>query len=253
MNKVRSYILYVKPAVSSKEIKQIENLLEGIRIKHKIFYKIVDGSRLNQEEMEELAETIRRISNKKKIRVRSGGGGILPISRSGAVNLGNIPILFVLEDERPVNVYPHEAGAKGQRFEVLQHLNKLLKADNLDEFRAEEVLSEQDISKMISNYPVLIEEGLEFLDTEVAVKGAQIDVVFKDRTNKHVLVEIELKVTDAAIGQVIKFLDPYSQQFGISPRNIRRALVCIDISENRINTCKVEGIEVYKFTVLKLA
>lgn len=253
MNKVRSYILYVKPAVSSKEIKQIENLLEGIRIKHKIFYKIVDGSRLNQEEMEELAETIRRISNKKKIRVRSGGGGILPISRSGAVNLGNIPILFVLEDEKPINVYPHEAGAKGQRFEVLQHLNMLLKADHLDELRAEEVLSELDISKMISNYPALIEEGLEFLDTEVAVKGAQIDVVFKDRTNKHVLVEIELKVTDAAIGQVIKFLDPYSQQFGISPKNIRRALVCIDISENRINTCKAEGIEVYKFTVLKLA
>ncbi|MFX0205240.1 MAG: endonuclease NucS domain-containing protein [Candidatus Hodarchaeota archaeon] len=250
---MRNYILYVTPEISSKKIKQIENLLEGIRIKHNISYKIIDGSRLNQEEMEELAEIIRRISNKKKIRVRSSGGGILPISRSGAVNLGNILILLVLENEKPIDVYPHEAGAKGQRFKVLQHLNELLKADNLNELRAEAVLSEQDISKMISNYPVLIEEGLEFLDTEVAVKGAQIDVVFKDRTNKHVLVEIELKVTDAAIGQVIKFLDPYSQQFGISPRNLRRTLVCIDISENYINTCKAEGIEVYKFTVLKLA
>ncbi len=159
----------------------------------------------------------------------------------------------MIEDEKPVNVYPHEAGAKGQRFEILQHLDKLLKADHLDEIRTEEILSEQDISKLISNYPALIEEGLEFVDTEVAVKGAQIDVVFKDRTNKHVLVEIELKVTDAAIGQVIKFLDPYSQQFRIPPKNIRRALVCVDISENHINTCKAEGIEVYKFTVLKIA
>ncbi|MFQ6123502.1 MAG: endonuclease NucS domain-containing protein [Candidatus Heimdallarchaeota archaeon] len=249
---MRSYILYVKPTISTKEIKQIENLLEGIRTKHKISYKIIDGSRLNREEIEELTETIRRISRKKRIRVRSGGGGILPISRSGAVNLGNIPILLVLEDERPMHVYPHEAGVKGQRFEVLQHLNTLLKADHLDELRAEEVLSEQDISKMISNYPALIEEELEFLDTEVAVKGAQIDMVFKDKTSKHVLIEIELKVTDAAIGQVIKFLNPYSQKFRISPKNIRRALVCVDISENHINTCKTEGIEVYKFTVLKL-
>ncbi|MFQ5819823.1 MAG: endonuclease NucS domain-containing protein [Candidatus Heimdallarchaeota archaeon] len=250
---MRNYILYVTPTISSKEIKQIENLLEGIRIKHKISYKIVDGSCLNQEEKEDIAETIRRISNKEKIRVRSGGGGILPISRSGAVNLGNIPILLVLENEKPIYVFPHEAGAKGQRFEVIQHLDALLKADHLDELRVGKGLSEQDISKMISDYPALIEKGLEFLDTEVAVKGAQIDAVFKDRTNKHVLVEIERKVTDAAIGQVIKFLDPYSQQFGISPKNIRRALVCIDISENRINTCKAEGIEVYKFTVLKLA
>jgi len=252
---MHSYILYMTPAIASKvkEIEQIENLLEGIRIKHKVSYKIVDGSQLNSKDKEELAETIRRISNKKKIRVVSSGGGILPISRSKAVNFGNIPILLLLEDEKSINVYPHEAGAKGQRFEVLQHLKAVLKADHLDELRAEAVLSEQDISKIISNFPALIEEGLEFLDTEVAVKGAQIDVVFKDRTAKHVLVEIELKVTDAAIGQVIKFLAPYSQRFGVSPENIRRALVCVDISENHVNICKTEGIEVYKFTLRKLA
>ena len=253
MGEVRSYILYVTPAIVSREVEQITNLLEGIRIKHTVSYKIVDGSQLSSEEKDELAATLRRISNKKRIRVRSSGGGILPISRSGAVNFGNIPILLVLEDERPIDVYPHEAGAKGQKFDVLQHLNAILKVRHLDELRAEEVLSEQDISKMISFFPTLLEEGLEFVDTEVAVRGAQIDVVFKDKADKHVLVEIELKVTDAAIGQVIKFLEPYSQRFGISPENIRRVLVCVDISENLVNTCKAEGIEVYKFAVRKLA
>ena len=135
---------------------------------------------------------------------------------------------------------------------MVHYLNAVLKVDHLDALRTEEVLSEQDIAKMISNFPALIEDGLEFVDTEVAVKWAQIDVVFKDKAGKHILVEIELKVTDAAIGQVLKFLEPYSQRFDVPPENIHRALVCVDISENHVNICKAEGIEVYKFGVTKL-
>lgn len=251
--KMRSYILYMTPSIAYNEIETIKHLLAGIKIKHQLSYDVIDGSQMNTREKEDLAETIRRISNKRRIRVRSSGGGILPISRSGFVNFGNILILLILENGKPIDVYPHAAGAKKQRFEVMQYLNSVLKVDNLDELRTEEVLSEQDISKIISNFPALLEEDLEFIDTEVAVKWAQIDVVFKDQAEKHVLVEIELKVTDAAIGQVLKFLEPYSQRFKVSPEFIRRALVCVDISDNHVEICKAEGIEVYKFGVTKLA
>jgi len=248
---VHSYILYISPELPSTEIDTIKDLLEKIRTKHNISYEIVDGSQLNPDEKEALADSLRRISNKKQIRIRSSGGGALPISRSGAVNFGNIPILLRLDDERSVDVYPHEAGAKGQRFEVLKHLTMVLTIDHIADLQVETALSEQDISKIISNFPTLIEDGLEFMEIEVPIKGAQIDAVFKDKTGKHLLVEIELKVTDGAIGQVLKFLGPYSQKFGVFPQEIRRALVCVDISENQINTCKVEGIEVYKFTIQK--
>ena len=81
------------------------------------------------------------------------------------------------------------------------------------------------------------------------IKGGVIDMVFIDSKDNHMLIEIEIKGTDDAIGQVSRFPIPYAKKFNISPEKIRKAIVCIDISESRIIACRENNIEVYQFVL----
>jgi hypothetical protein len=74
-------------------------------------------------------------------------------------------------------------------------------------------------------------------------------MIFIDKQGNHMLVEIEIKGTDAAIGQVSRFPIPYSEKFDIPYERIRKALICFEISESRIVACRENNIEVYQFGI----
>jgi RecB family endonuclease NucS len=57
---------------------------------------------------------------------------------------------------------------------------------------------------LISN-PHLIEEGCVFLDSEVNLKGKHCDLLFLDKNNRKLYVEVKLKINDSAVGQLIRY------------------------------------------------
>ena len=233
-----------------EKLQYLENLLEKVKKKHQIDYKVINPDLLDENSREELSNQIRTVSLRAKIRVKSSGGGALPISRSSQLNIDQTPILVVLEDDRPSMVYPHEKGPKGQRFEVGSYLNRLLEVETVQGFEQQSI-SEEDICRILLNFPLMIEDGLKYKSREEEVKGGVIDMVFVDKEGKHMLVEIEITATDSAIGQVSRFPIPYAEKYGIPRGRIRKAIICIDISMSRMVACKENNIEVYKFGISK--
>ncbi len=242
------YILYKTPQSSEEEIECIHRLLEEVSKKHAIEHEVIDISKLTYEEKEQLLESFRIVSRKNGKSVVSKGKGALPISRSGQP--GNIGILLQLEDGKPKDVFPHVKN--GKRIDCVMHLNGLAQAENINILKENESISEQDISRMITTLPGLIEDGLTFLETEVEIDGGRIDAVFRDRNGNRLLVEIELKANDNAIAQVLRFRIPYSEKFNVPLDRIRLGIVCCDIGERRLKACKGAGIEVYKLNLVKL-
>ena len=240
------HIIYVR--TNHEKLQFLENLLEKVKKKHKIDYQVNNPDMLDENSREELLNQIRTVSLRAKIRVKSSGGGVLPISRSSQLNIDQTPILVVLEDDKPSMVYPHEKGPKGQRFEVGSYLNRLLEVETVQGFE-QQAISEEDICRILANFPSMIEDDLKYKSREVEVEGGVIDMVLIDSKDNHLLVEIEIKGTDAAIGQVSRFPIPYAKKFNISHEKIRKAIICIEISKSRIIACRENNIEVYQFVL----
>jgi hypothetical protein len=245
---MRKHILYVDE--NNDRLRDIKDLLEKVKEKHQIDYQIITSDMLSETEIEEILEQIRTASRKAKIRVRSKGGGPLPISRSKKLNLNQISILLVMEHGRPWNVFPNEKGGKGQRYEISSHLERLLELDQIEEFE-QQALSEDDISRILANFPSMIEDNLKYKSREVEVEGGRIDMVFIDSKENHILVEIEITATDAAIGQVNRFVEGYCKKTEIAREKIRKAIICTEISDNVLSACRESNIEVYQFGLHK--
>ncbi len=243
------YHLYKTAQSPPEEIEHIRELLEEARKKHAIDYDIIDIATLAGEQKEQLLESIRIISRKSGKSVVSKGKGALPISRSGQP--GNMGILVQLEDGKPKDVFPHVKN--GKRIDCIMYLKGLVQAGSIQELMENESISEQDISRMITSLPELIEDGLAFMETEVEIEGGRIDAVFRDKNGNVLLVEIEQRSKDNATGQVQRFKIPYSEKFNVPFGNIRLGIVCTGIGESRLKACKGAGIEVYKLNLVKLA
>ena len=241
-----TYKLLKAAETEYKDILSYHTLLDAIKEKHGIKYESVDIATLNDDRKEKIVEDIRIISRKNGIGVVSKGNGPLPISRSK--KLGKICILFKLENRQITNVYPHEMNKK--RIDITSHLNRVLKASSMNEIMDDSSISEKDIARMISTFPELIEEGLEFIDTEVETEGARIDAVFKSKKDEHLLIEIEIEARDNAIGQVQRFIT-YSEKYNIPREKIRLGIVCARMAESRLNACIGAGIEVYVLSLKK--
>jgi hypothetical protein len=196
---MRKHVLYINE--NYEGLGNIKDLLEKVKEKHQIDYQIVTSDMLSETEIEVILDQIRIASQRAKVRVSSKGGGMLPISRSKKLNVDQIPILLVMEHGRPWNVFPNEKGGKGQKYEISFYLEGLLESDQIEGFE-QQALSEEDICKILANFPSMIEDDLKYKSREVEVDGGVIDMVFVDSEDNHMLVEIEIRGTDAAIGQV---------------------------------------------------
>jgi hypothetical protein len=246
---MKEHTLYITE--NHEELEHIETLLKKAKEKHQVNYQVITSEQLDERGREELLNQIRTVSLRAKIRVKSRGGGApMPISRSSKLNMDQTPMLVVTENGRPSMVYPHERGPKGHIFTVNSYLERLLESETVEGFE-QQALSEEDICRIITNFPQMLEDGLKYQSREVVVDGGVIDMVFIDREGNHMLVEIEIKATDSAIGQVNRFPIPYAEKYGIPQERIRKAIVCIEISDSTLVACRETGIEVYQFRVKK--
>lgn len=244
------YKLYRTAESNGQEIESFKKLLDEIKTKYpeQIDYKVINLETLDDKQKVDLIEKFRLISRKNAIGVVSKGKGPLPISRNKKI--GNIGILLQFEDGVPKNIFPHEKNKK--RVDIKFHLSALIKSDDINDILGQEAISEQDISRMITTFPELIEDGLKFIETEVEVESGRIDVVFKSKNDEHLLIEIEIEVGDNAIGQVQRFAT-YSEKNEIPRDKIRLGFVCAEISGSILKACKDAKIEVYTLNLEKRA
>lgn len=244
---MKEHILCKRNDSDEHEIEQYKTLLDMVKEKHSIPYSILEISPLEEHEEEELLNEIRQVAIN-GISVKTQGNGPLPIARNRN-KLGKTGILLQYEDNKLKSVYPHVKNQK--RFDVMSYLNRLFESDNINDIFDSETISEGDIARMISTFPDLIEDGLQFVDTEVGLEGGRIDAVFKNDIGEHLLIEIEIEAKDNALGQVQRFNIPYSEKYGVPLEMIRLGLVCAKISDSRIKACEGASIEVYTLSLDK--
>ncbi|UGV41207.1 DUF91 domain-containing protein [Methanococcoides orientis] len=222
--------------------------LQAIKEEHDCDYTIIAIEELSEDEQEDVLENIRILSRRNTVGVVSKGRGSLPISRKK--NLSNVGILIHSRDEKNISVHPNVKNNKLTT--VVQYLNLILNSSSVEDALDSSHISEDDISRMITSLPELIETGLTFHEIEVEVDGGRIDAVFIDEQGKHFLIEIEINAKDNAIGQVQRFKLPYAEKYGVDPEDIRLGIVCTNIDNSRMTACRGAGIEVYCLCLKKM-
>ncbi len=240
------HILYVGQRVQPDVVEKLEHLLAEIQIKKRIPFEIIQWHLLTTQEQHKILSELRE-KKPKTIRIRSSGSGALPISRSGRFNQ-TIPVLVIKAGNDIIDIRPHASGPRNVYRSIEEYLLNLLGMKP----QKQEVVSEQEILMLIKKYPELIEKGLRYEGSEVDVGAGRIDAVFRDRNGNPLLIEIEIEVTDKAIGQVTKFLPAYSRLYNVKEEQIRLGLVCFYIPDGLIDACRSKNIEVYRITAEKL-
>ncbi|WP_135604650.1 endonuclease NucS [Methanococcoides sp. NM1] len=239
---------YTREDTPIESIRPIRDSLEKVMASHQCNFEILYIEDLTDEEQDELIESIRVISRKNAIGVVSKGRGSLPISRKK--NLSNVGVLIHSRDGKDISVYPNVKNNKLTT--AIQYLNLIQNSPSVEDALDSKHISEDDISRMITSLPEMIEPGLTFHEIEVEVDGGRIDAVFIDGEGKHFLIEIEINARDNAIGQVQRFKLPYAEKYGIDPEDIRLGIVCAGIDNSRMTACRGAGIAVYCLCLKKM-
>ncbi|MDR6222863.1 DUF91 domain-containing protein [Methanococcoides alaskense] len=239
---------YVRDDTPVEVAESVLRTLQAVKEEHDCDYTIIKIEDLSENEQEDVLENIRILSRRNTIGVVSKGRGSLPISRKK--NLSNVGILVHSRDGKDIAVYPNVKNNKMTT--AIQYLNLIMRSPNVEDALESKHISEDDISRMISSIPELIEPGLTFHEVEVEVEGGRIDAVFTDSQDKHFLIEIEINARDNAIGQVQRFKLPYAEKYGVNVEDIRLGIVCADIDSSRMTACRGAGIEVFRLSLEKL-
>ncbi|MCG3217629.1 MAG: DUF91 domain-containing protein [Candidatus Heimdallarchaeota archaeon] len=206
------------------------------------------------EQKDELLEDIRLFSRQNDVKVKSSGSGSLPISRSGSLN-NSIPIVVIRKEAlagKIIFLTPLEK--TGNRFDIDELLR--LTAEDLDFLEAESKMvtfTEDIIIAFLKMNSEILGDGAVFKGAEIEVEGGRIDAVFQMPDETWVLVEAETEAKDNALGQVLRFVLPFSEEKNIPEDKIRKALVCLTISESLVKACKAAKVEVYVLKLEKMA
>ena len=105
------------------------------------------------------------------------------------------------------------------------------------------------VEYLIAN-PDVLEPGLTLLGAEHPVSDASgetgfLDLLFRDRENRHLIVEVKVKASqiDEAIGKLGRHRRLLAEMNHIEPTRIRRLLACPDIPEARFPELREASIE----------
>ena len=190
-------------------------LLKGLKEKNSSRIELVIESieEWTDKQKDELLEDIRLFSRQNDVKVKSSGSGSLPISRSGSLNK-SIPILIIrkeVSDGKIIFLTPLEK--TGLRFDIEELLHSTV--DDLDFLDAEDkmaTVTEEIIIAFLKMNVHILGEGVVFKGKEIEVEGGRIDAVFQMPDETWVLVEAETEAKDNALGQVLRFVLPFSEE-----------------------------------------
>lgn len=174
------------------------------------------------------------------------------VSKLFKTNSGNNKIdnfILIYRDDSPIAVYPHIVEENEET--VIDGLKGILEfgfekkkvQEDIEEISEEYKFTESDLQKLVASNPNLIEDGLILKGIEVPVKNGLIDLVFMDEKDIYLICELKLDFTDQVVGQILRYANTFLDEFNVA--KIRKAIITLERSEERIKACGNAGIEVY--------
>jgi len=209
----------------------------------------LERNSLSERKLNEIVDGIRSIKPQARGSVVTSGGYHLPLSGTKKLNLNNTPILLVRNESGPLYVFPCKIGEI--YYDVMSGIKFL--HNNLPNLIDLPAGTEESIVSVIRDRPELLEQGLSFVSSEMETSRGRGDLLFKDKNQRLLLVEVEREANDQAVGQILRLGAGYESLHGLEPGTIRTAIVCIRINENVLAAANRAGIEVCKIDPSKLS
>jgi len=234
--------LYFKPGARyESDLDGIRELVREVEKKWNIPCQEFDISLLSSDEQAGLADDIRSILPQVRGRIVSSRGKALPLSGSKLLNLENTPIVLLRENKRAVDVFPHLLGTT--YYDVVSAVEKILALGPSEYFRSRGLL-EDPIVKILADAPELIEKGMSFVGSDVELTDGSVDLILRDREGTDVVIEVETRASDQAVGQVLRLARSYASQ--ASRSRVRKAIVCVLFDAGILLACKEAEIELFR-------
>jgi hypothetical protein len=219
----------------------IRDKVRAISVKWKTEFEEIDVDKLSVEEMCQLIGDIRSIPPQVRGRIVSSRGKVLPLSGSKLLNVANTPILVLRQNSTAISVFPHLLGAT--YFDIESSLDRILNQGPSEYFQDRGLL-ENPIVKILADNPALLEEGMRFIGSGVEVPAGVVDVLLQDREGTDVLVEVETRARDSAVGQVLRLARSHAEKTGRN--HVRKLIVCQDFDVGLPLACREAGIELFR-------
>ena len=236
--------LYFRPNAHYKaSLDAIRQRMQAIALEWKTGLKEFDVDKLTSEQVRHLIDDIRNIPPQIRGRIVSSRGNVLPLSGSKLLNAANTPIVVLRENESAVTVFPHLLGTA--YFDVESSLDRILNLGPREYFQDRGLL-ENPLVKILADNPSLIEKGMKYIGSSVDVPAGSVDIVLQDREGTDVIVEVETKARDDAVGQVLRLARSYAEHTG--RRSVRKLIVCYDFDTGLPLACKEAGIELFRLS-----
>jgi len=229
------------------DLDAIGQLMRRIAAKWKIGFEESDVDKLAAEQVRQLIDDIRSIPPQTRGRIVSSRGKVLPLSGSKLLNVANTPIVVLRENESAVSVFPHLLGTA--YFDVESSLDRILNLGPREYFQDRGLL-ESPIVKILADSPTLLEEGMKFIGSSIEVPAGLVDVLLQDREGTDVLVEVETKARDDAVGQVLRLAGSHAEKTG--RKQVRKLIVCRDFDVGLPLACEAAGIELFRLGFFKV-
>lgn len=247
---VYTFILYYKKdAKYHEKVASISKILKEVTEKWSVLSSFVETDSLKTLDIEKFKSDIRSVLPQVRGKIVSSKGFVLPLSGSKNPNFKNTSVLILYRDDIPVNVFPHLLGTS--YFDIEDAVRGILKFGPR-EYLGSKGLLEDPIVKIVSNHPSIVELGMRFIDTNVETEVGEIDLLLEDSDGRKVVVEVETKANDFAVGQVCRLATGYSEKMNLKFEELRRMIICITYDKNVQKTCKGADVELFQITVKQL-
>ncbi len=243
------FLYYEKNTNYSKRLEAIESLLKQINKKWGAKYTLKEKSSLTFNEIQKLKSDIREISPQTRGKVVSSKNYILPLSRKKNPNLTNTPILVLFKNGIAIDVHPHLLGTT--YFGIESTLERMMKYGPQEYVTARGLL-EDPIIKILADNPSILEDGLKFVGINVDTDVGVIDLLFQDKEERPVVVEVETSAGENSVSQVCRLAAGYSMKNNIPLSMIRKVIVCQKFEGNLNKTCQGASVELYQMVTKKM-
>lgn len=231
------------------KIQTLISLLEELKHRWMMEYVLVKSEELSPEEMEKVESAIRSIPPQVRGRIVSSGNHILPLSRTKRLNLRNTPVILIMKNGLPVDVYPHLLGTNYSSPE--DSIAKILRVGP-DEYLEARGILEDPLVKIIADYPDFLEEGMVLLRVNAQTEVGVIDALMEDGSKNPVVVEAETRARDSSVAQVCRLAAGYAKSIGVPPERIRKMVVCLDYEGQLVATCEGSNVELFKLELRRI-
>ncbi len=221
--------------------------MSKIRDRWNIECESKETSDLDNNANQRVRSDIRSILPQIRGKIVSSRNHILPLSGKKNLNLKNTPILLLYKEGTPVNVFPHLLGMT--YYKIDDFLDTILKYGPVDHIYIKGIL-EDPLQKILSEFPSILEEGITFIDLNIELENGEVDLLLKDKDGKYVIVELETFARDVSVTQVCRFAVDFSKKFS-DGKDPRKAIVCLDFTNNILKACEGAGVELYKVRIKK--